>query len=365
MSLGFHKAGFLVSLAVDADPINTATYRRNFSDCHVRQWDIRTLTGESIRRLPRIGAEEVTVLFGGPPCQGFSFIGRHQPKDPRNELVYHFFRLVREIRPRYFVMENVQGILAQKFEYLLESSLHQIKNEYDLIRPFQTLDASDFCIPQARKRVFIIGSRKDLSQPSYPTPQVHWPKENWRTGPCCPNVWDAIGDLAPISSSSEIFSSDVFIGELGEPSDYSLDLRSDSPKRRRSRLTGCLHSIHTPETVDRFNRTTPGDYEEKSRLYRLTKLGLAPTLRAGSTKLQGSFTAARPIHPDLPRCITVREAARLHSFPDWFAFHPTRWHGFRQVGNSVPPHLAQAVARQIYQAALGYLDETQVRSASK
>ena len=87
--------------------------------------------------------------------------------------------------------------------------------------------------------------------------------------------------------------------------------------------------------------------ERKSRLYRLSKDGLSRALRAGTLPAQGSFTAVRPIHPVRPRCISVREGARLHSFPDWYAFHPTKWHGFRQVGNAVPPRLARAVAKAI------------------
>jgi DNA (cytosine-5)-methyltransferase 1 len=96
-----------------------------------------------------------------------------------------------------------------------------------------------------------------------------------------------------------------------------------------------------------MDETAPGEFESKSRLYRLDEEGLCPTLRAGSGYDRGSYTAPRPIHPRLPRVITVREAARLHSFPDWFRFHPTKWHGFRQVGNALPPYLGQAVATEL------------------
>jgi DNA (cytosine-5)-methyltransferase 1 len=95
--------------------------------------------------------------------------------------------------------------------------------------------------------------------------------------------------------------------------------------------------------------TEPGSNEAVSRFHRLEKDELAPTLRAGTGPVQGSFMAPRPIHPVEARCITVREAARLHSFPDWFCFHSTKWHAFRQIGNAVPPFLGRAVARSIRQ----------------
>jgi DNA (cytosine-5)-methyltransferase 1 len=99
--------------------------------------------------------------------------------------------------------------------------------------------------------------------------------------------------------------------------------------------------------MDRFASTPHGKIESISRFHKLDPDGLCNTLRAGTPSNKGAFTSPRPIHPFIPRCITVREAARLHSYPDWFRFHPTKWHGFRQIGNSVPPLLAQAVAEEI------------------
>ena len=99
--------------------------------------------------------------------------------------------------------------------------------------------------------------------------------------------------------------------------------------------------------MERFASTPHGKIEKISRFHKLDPDGLCNTLRAGTASNKGAFTSPRPIHPFVPRCITVREAARLHSYPDWFRFHPTKWHGFRQIGNSVPPLLAQAVAGEI------------------
>ena len=108
--------------------------------------------------------------------------------------------------------------------------------------------------------------------------------------------------------------------------------------------------MHTDLSKRRFLETRPGDTEPVSRFHKLDPEGVCNTIRAGTASDHGAFTSPRPIHPYSPRCITVREAARLHSYPDWFRFHVTKWHGFRQIGNSVPPLLARAVASKVREA---------------
>ncbi|TLX69529.1 DNA cytosine methyltransferase, partial [Pseudomonas nicosulfuronedens] len=115
-------------------------------------------------------------------------------------------------------------------------------------------------------------------------------------------------------------------------------------------LTSSLRTEHTALSQERFLATEPGKTEPVSRFRKLPLDGLCNTLRAGTDSARGAFTSPRPIHPTLPRVITVREAARLHSFPDWFRFHATKWHGFRQIGNSVPPLLGRAIACSIIKA---------------
>jgi len=111
-----------------------------------------------------------------------------------------------------------------------------------------------------------------------------------------------------------------------------------------------MRTIHTPLSQERFSATGHGKVEPISRFLKLNPDGLCNTLRAGTGSDRGAFTSPRPIHPHAPRCITVREAARLHSYPDWFRFHVTKWHGFRQIGNSVPPLLGRAIASQLIRA---------------
>jgi DNA (cytosine-5)-methyltransferase 1 len=222
-----------------------------------------------------------------------------------------------------------------------------------VVSPIQVLDAAEFGVPQRRKRVFILGYMARATPPVYPASSKPFSK-NGDSGR--PTVWDAIGDLPKIDNYKYLLETDRYQGSLGEPSPYARVLRGEIPDpddgikeatTNGSGLGGCLRTSHSAKTIRRFSKTKQGCSEDVSRFYRLSKKGLAPTLRAGTGPAQGSFMAPRPIHPFQDRCITVREAARLHSFPDYFQFHPTKWHGFRQIGNSVPPPLARAVAKAV------------------
>ena len=360
MSLGFEQAGFDIPMAIEADHIHAETYQINFPKCLILNRDISKINGAEVLAATVLKDKEIDVLFGGPPCQGFSLIGKRREDDSRNELVYQFSRLVREIRPNYFVLENVEGLLLGKASDVANSFIRRVKRAgYNIVTPIQTLDASDFRVPQKRKRVFILGFKKELAVPVYPKPMRRQKNKKNAYYPC---VWDAIGDLPNVDEFEYLIKTDVYSGRLGNVSDYALILRGEkrdfndrSRKRKKigKGLTGCLRIEHKPTTVERFVKTAPGCVEAISRYHRLSKDGLAPTLRAGTGSSNGSYTAPRPIHPVYPRCITVREAARLHSYPDWFKFHPTKWHGFRQVGNSVPPLLARAVAKSIIKAIKG------------
>jgi len=331
LSLGFAQAGFNIVAAIDSDPVNIATYGQNFPSTTVICDDISRLSAPDIRRAAGLSeGQPIDVVFGGPPCQGFSLIGKRDITDPRNRLLAEFCRLVRELSPRFFVIENVAGLMCTASRPVLEESLSRLREgNYEWVSPVRILDAQDYGVPQRRRRVFVLGFRKGERPPQYPA------RSRTRS-----TVWDAISDLRRVSRRRTLLAADVFVGSLGAPSPYARKLRV----RSKGRVSGCRLCRHDTAVIDRFRRTRPGKTERISRFARLDKGKVAPTIRAGTPRSHGSFTAARPIHPTQPRCITVREAARLQSFPDWFTFHPTQWHGFQQVGNAVPPHLAHAVA---------------------
>jgi len=336
-SLGFQRAGFDIVCAIDNDPINVAIHKKNFPKCNSIEADIGKLTGQKVRDLGKLSNDvEIDVLFGGPPCQGFSLIGKRNKRDPRNKLLRHFCRLVLELKPKYFVIENVPGLLSGTAKKTLQNALRGLSSEYSWKTPIEILNAADYGVPQTRRRVFVLGFLKSAFSPAYPLPTT--PKERL-------TVRDAIRDLYPIGRSITSLKQDSIRIKRGASSAYARNLSdNDGP------LSGCKRCGHSEEVVVRFRKTSQGETEQESRLRRLSLSRPSPTLRAGTGRSNGSFTAARPIHPTQPRCITVREAARIHSFPDWFQFHQTQWHGFRQVGNSVPPKLGESVALSIFKA---------------
>ena len=365
MSLGFEQAGFDVAAAVEYDPIHCAIHEFNFPDCAAICLSVADINGAYIRSRSRIADRQVDVVFGGAPCQGFSMIGKRALDDPRNSLVHHFVRLVVDLKSSYFVFENVRGLTVGPHKRFLEEIIREFQNNgYCVIDRYQVLNAANYGVPQDRRRLFLIGARHNNPLPNYPNP-THEPVPN---GKCnsgnlflsqTPNVWSALGDLPEANDYEELLERDWVKALFKKPTDYSSLLRGDSPDPSdysaprdfdNSILTSSMRTIHTDLSKKRFKETRHGDTEPVSRFLKLDPNGICNTIRAGTASDRGAFTSPRPIHPYSPRCITVREAARLHSYPDWFRFHVTKWHGFRQIGNSVPPLLARAVASKVREA---------------
>jgi DNA (cytosine-5)-methyltransferase 1 len=402
-SLGIEQAGFDVLVAVEYDPIHACTHYFNFPLTEVLCANVSDITSDKIRQAayrswlthqnsredgkishskahpPNLNCitegqlmpvllpptpcpswdGQIDLVFGGPPCQGFSIMGKREIDDDRNSLVFHFYRLVKELNPRYFVMENVPGMAAGEYKTLLSQLVSQFEaGGYQVQQGI--LNAADFGVPQKRRRLFVIGSKKGGV--------VNFPGSKKITV----TVKDAITDLpdldqfSELQTSDEVLLSDVYLRKLVEKSSaYTQMLRpfpflSHLPIFNFSHprlwnpllLTSSMQTQHRESSKIRFAQTVPGELETISRFRRLDLNGLCYTLRAGTDSFRGGHTSPRPIHPTLPRVISVREAARLHSFPDWFRFHQTKWHGFRQVGNAVPPLLGQAIGEQII-ATLG------------
>ncbi|WP_020472345.1 DNA cytosine methyltransferase [Zavarzinella formosa] len=340
LSLGLSQTGFKLTGAADSDQGVLDMHAVNFPDVPVACLDLFSATAKSIRQVLKLGKTQIDLLAGGPPCQGFSSGGVQHPRDNRNKGVPAFARLVTELRPRYFLMENVRGLMFAKHKPKRKQFERTLRDSGYIVMPFKLLDASDFGVPQRRVRSFVMGCLEGQRVPNYPVAEI---------GPKV-TVADAIRDLSEIDRHLVIHEEDAFTGVLASPSEYASRMRQAGGTVKI--LTGCLKSVHTETVVKRFKDTPPGGQEPISRFYRLKWDGVSPTIRAGTGPERGSHTAPRPIHPEWPRCITVREAARLHSFPDWFQFRGTRWHGFRQIGNSVPPLLAKAVGQAIYEACV-------------
>lgn len=351
LSLGFEQAGFDVVAAVEIDPVHAAVHEFNFPTCAVVCADASTVSGEQIRMAAGMGRSSVDVVFGGAPCQGFSLIGKRALDDPRNKLLLEFLRITVELDANYFVFENVKGLTIGRHRELLDELIQAFgENGYDIVLPYQVLNAADFEVPQSRQRLFLMGAKRGLPLPSYP-----------HMGSTTVTVWDAIGDLPDIDREPALLTTDsIPCVEYGYGSRYAkqmhgLEREKDNYSYERvwdeSVLTSSMRTEHAELSKDRFRNTPSGEIEPISRFLKLDPTGICNTLRAGTGSDRGAFTSPRPIHPIYPRCISVREAARLHSYPDWFRFHTTKWHGFRQIGNSVPPRLGRAVAAQILRAS--------------
>ena len=366
LSLGFEQAGFDVVCAVEIDPIHGAVHRFNFPNCAVIPQSVSGLTGEMIRKAsPQIGDRGIDVVFGGAPCQGFSLMGQRAFDDPRNQLVKEFVRLVKELDASYFLFENVKGLTVGAHRQFLEEVIAEFNAiGYQVRSPWQVLNASAYGVPQERERLILLGAKKGLELPHYPEAitQSAGKGKAKKKGklPIGPTCEDALGDLPEAEDYEILLDQDsVLTANWGKPSSYSRQMRCLETNSfhfgyqrswEQHLLTASARTHHTAISRRRFAETNQGTVEPISRFFRLPSQGVSHTLRAGTDASRGAFTSPRPIHYEKARCITVREMARLHGFPDWFRFHTTKWHGARQIGNSVPPPLARAIATEIIQA---------------
>lgn len=366
LSLGFEQAGFDVVAAVEIDPIHSAVHKFNFPQTRVLPHSVEHLRADAIRDAAGIGNRDVDCLFGGAPCQGFSMIGHRALDDPRNRLVLEFVRLVHELQPRTFVFENVKGLTIGRHRNFLEELVTAFDRiGYRVRLPWKVLNAGHFGTPQFRERLILLGARSGERLPAYPDPtsNIAGRRKDFPQLGFGPNCADAIGDLPDAEQFPELLKVDsVYTTGHRASSPYAAELRCLANDAwhfgyvrdwDRRILTSSARTNHTEISQRRFADTPPGDTEPISRFYKLSANGASNTLRAGTDGARGAFTSPRPIHYALARCVTVREMARLHGFPDWFRLHVTKWHGARQIGNAVPPPLARAVASAVSEAIGG------------
>lgn len=297
LDLGFEAAGFDVAVCVDHDPIACDTLRHNRPKWHVVTGDIRDFDAKAYR-----GA---TVVVGGPPCQGFSTAGKGDPRDPRNFLWKEYFRVVEEVQPLAVVLENVSALTHKRNGDHLTGIMKALEAE-GFGFSYGVLNAADYGAAQNRKRLIVIGVRG--GEASLPEP----------TTAGAPNsVWDVIGDLA--------------------------DHRPDPALNH-------VPNRHAAHVVERWGQLGPGESDPNYNRARLDPTKPSATIRAGGGYgPNGDHLAGfhPPIHPTLPRQLTVREAARIQGFPDdWILCGPKTIQG-RQVGNAVPVPLATAIAQHV------------------
>lgn len=354
LSLGAARAGFRVAASVELDPIASKSHQDNFPKTAHLEEDVAALSGCKLLEAAGLKRGELEGLIGGPPCQGFSLIGRRQEDDSRNELFGAFFRLVAETRPAFYMAENVPGILSERYEGFIERSMAALPKSYIRLKPFK-VEAHKYGAPTTRKRVFFIGYDPGrIDQLS---------RDDFEAGEDIKEVLvrDALKGLTPVEShwQSEAQSWRK-VKELPD-TDYGDRITNAIPRdighkhaiemlKKHRKASGFLGTIHTEETIERFSKLEPGMVDRVYRAPRLRLDGFCPTLRAGTGSDRGSYQAVRPIHPRSPRVISPREAARLQGFPDWFVFNPTKWHSFRQIGNSVSPIVAEELLTHFIKA---------------
>lgn len=360
LSLGFEQAGFDIRAAVEIDPIHAAVHKFNFPACAVLPRSVVGLSAAEIRQAASLKpSERVDVVFGGPPCQGFSMIGHRSIDDPRNRLVLEFVRIVSELDADHFVFENVKGLTLGRHRAFLDELVQTFAGAgYDVRTPWQVFDVAQYGVPQHRERLILVGSKKGKALPSYPAP-VTSPADRASVAALHkgPTVRDALGDLPDADRFVELTGTDaVDRVRFGRPGAYAREMRCLSEEAWHfgqprlwpdTCLTSSWRTDHSDVSRRRFSETPPGETEPISRFYKLSADGLSNTLRAGTDGARGAFTSPRPIHYKHNRCVTVREMARLHGFPDWFRLHATKWHGARQIGNAVPPPFARMIAAEV------------------
>lgn len=309
LDLGFEAAGCETVAAVDNDFEACKTLRHNRSEWNVFEGDIRDYN-------PAV--RDVDIVIGGPPCQGFSSAGKGDPSDPRNFLWKEYMRVVERVRPRAMVLENVSALTHRKNGDHLSGIMTTLEGHgYNFV--YGVLNAADYGVPQARRRLVIIGLRD--GEPTLPTP-THVGNHL--------SVRDAIKDL---------------------DGDFDEEFSHVPPR-------------HAAHVAARWADLAPGEADPNYRRARLDPEKPSTTIRAGGGYgPNGNHLAGfhPPIHPWRPRQLTVREAARLQSFPDDWAFKGSKTAQGRQVGNAVPVKLAEAIGFHVV-AMLRAQDEASANS---
>lgn len=346
MSLGFMQAGFTIKNAVEYDSAIAKTYKINHPSVNVIVDDIANVDTDDIFSL-----SDAEVIIGGPPCQGFSMAGARIRRgfidDPRNYLFKHYFNVVKAVKPKVFVMENVKGMMTMQGGQIFEEILRLFSdssatddNPYNLF--YKVIRASDFGVPQKRERLIIVGT----TIPDVPF-DLLWESTKKEIGLIMPaffestTVRDAIGNLPPVTA-------DGVINNPKPVTEYQRYLSCNA-----SIITNHTKSNHSETAIRRMHQIGNGqnftELNEKINSVHSGSYGRLSWDEPAATITTRFDTPAggRFIHPEEDRTLSPREAARIQSFPDSFVFSGTRREISRQIGNAVPPKVSYFLAKYI------------------
>jgi DNA (cytosine-5)-methyltransferase 1 len=366
MSLGFEMAGYHTGLGVEGEELPYRTYCHNFGDrCHLG--DIRDLSNPGTF-IQEHGLKQIHVIIGGPPCQGFSRVGRGKLRslkndptyihDPRNQYYRDFIRFVEVLQPLYFVMENVPDMqyYADGEGLLLEKALRRFR-ELGYAVDWRVLQADHYGVPQTRRRLFIAGNR--LEQ------KIRWPDRTHEGNPV--TVWQAISDLPVVPHGHR--QDEMPYRPRCELSDYQRLMRQGAggvlynhqTRWHNEQDLGAFAWLREGgkyvELPDEYKRYRDDIFKDKYRKLYRDRPSWTIEAHIGKDTYRHIYPS-REGEPEPPRTISVREAARLQSFPDRFRFLGAFTRQFYQVGNAVPPLLARAVAEAILPGVLAGVTET-------
>ena len=332
LSYGFMLAGAEVLVANEKDESIAGSYRKNHPRTKMIMADITEMDIAEVFQ-PYLG--KVDIVIGGPPCQGFSQKGRRKTiNDPRNFLFKYYYEVVRYLKPKYFLMENVPNLLTAE-KGLFKKEIEKLFESIGYSLDCRVLNASEFGVPQARRRAMILGKSGGIT--------LKLPVGNMQHV----TVDEAISDLAYLNS-----------GEGNEKTSYITKPRSRYQKLMRKgskELYNHVATRHSREAIKKLELIPVGKGKEVLPSELLTKSIYSGTWSrmigdeqaVTITTRFDTPSSGRFAHPTLNRCITVREAARIQSFPDSFVFYGNKSSQMKQVGNAVPPLLGEAVAKII------------------
>lgn len=340
LSEGFRKAGYRVLLGSDIDPTFGETFSKSHHGADFVGKPIQALSSSEIMALTGLARGELDVLVGGPPCQGYSVYNHGRGEhDPRAGLFREYLRIVRDIGPKWLVMENVTGLLSISGGQLIQTIISEIsKLGYSV--EWRVLRAEDYGVPQERRRVVLIANRIGAV--------VQFPKIEYGEGlKPFTTIWDAIGDL-PVQAAE-----DATDYPFAPSTAFQAEMRASSPqltnhcgpklgKANQERIRhipqgGSWRDIPCELLPEGMKRAKRSDHTKRYGRPRLTDLSC--TILTKCDIHWGAY-----IHPIENRAFTVREAARLQSFPDSFVFYGSMTEQFIQIGNAVPPMMAKSIA---------------------